>query len=69
MTLVFINGSYSHIQCNICDTPAPDSATLIEKHGLAGCGWFVAGGIHRCPEHHDVECEPAAPERIERPEV
>ena len=64
MTIVFKGGQYDGIKCNLCDTRAPGAKELLDKGGLEACGWFVAGGIHRCPTHVDVACPPEAPLRL-----
>jgi hypothetical protein len=65
MTIVFKGGNYDHIKCNLCDTVNPPAKVLLNKGGLEACGWFVAGGIHRCPSHHDAACAPEAPIRLD----
>lgn len=53
MSLVFYDGQYSHIRCDAegCDTVSPPREEMTKNHGLAGCGWYVYGGLHLCPTH------------------
>lgn len=65
MTLVFRGGQFSHVACNVCDTPAPSRQQMAHSnaHGITGMGWVVPreGGIHLCPEHSAAKVEPQGP--------
>lgn len=54
MAIVFVDGQYSHIQCDGdgCAEKSPSPKEMIEHHGLSNMGWWVGGGIHRCPKHY-----------------
>jgi hypothetical protein len=51
--IVRVDGEYSHIECDAvgCGRKSPPASVLIEKHGLAACGWHVFPGRHMCPDH------------------
>ena len=59
--IVFVDGLYDHIRCNVCGTQSPPARELIDGHGLTGLGWRVSGGVHCCPDHVDQVVEPASP--------
>jgi hypothetical protein len=63
MSLVFIDGQYSHIRCDAdnCAERSPEIKVMSDAGGLHQLGWFVAGGEHRCPEHFFEETAKTAP--------
>ena len=63
MSLVFIDGQYSHIRCDgdKCEVRSPSIEEMTKNHGLANMGWFVSGGVHRCPVHYADASEPRSP--------
>lgn len=46
-----ITGDYLGIQCDVCETMAPDADAIREGHGLNNMGWHCSGGSHLCPSH------------------
>lgn len=46
-----ITADYIGIQCDVCETMAPDAEAIREGHGLNNMGWLCSGGSHLCPSH------------------
>lgn len=46
-----ITADYIGIQCDACETMAPDVKAIQEGHGLNNMGWYCSGGTHFCPDH------------------
>ena len=63
MSLVFIDGQYSHIRCDGegCAVHSPEIKVMQDAGGLSQLGWHVMGGVHRCPVHVDERTEPTSP--------
>jgi hypothetical protein len=53
--------TYSHIECDVpgCGMRSPPSSELMASgKSLTELGWYLAGGVHRCPEHYDRDDVP-----------
>lgn len=56
---------YSHIECDVvgCGQRSPISAELQARGAsLMDRGWFIDGGLHRCPKHYHDEVPPHGPQ-------
>lgn len=54
--------AYSHIECDVCGERSPSAEVMIKHHGLANMGWFIDGGLHRCPKHFCDEAPARGPQ-------
>lgn len=45
-----ITADYIGIQCDVCETMAPDADAIREGHGLNNMGWLCSGGLASLPE-------------------
>jgi hypothetical protein len=54
---------YGYIECDAegCTERSPPSAEVVAKGGLSQMGWFIAGGVHRCPDHYSDNTPPSGP--------
>lgn len=59
-----ITKDYIGIQCDVCETMAPDVEAIQQGHGLNNMGWHCSGGSHLCPSHAPprTEAEPMTKE-------
>jgi hypothetical protein len=56
-------GRFSHIECDVCEAKAPTGRELVERHtNLMELGWYIAGGMHRCPPHFHHETAARGPQ-------
>lgn len=55
---------YSHIECDVvgCGAQSPPSAELQKGLNLVERGWYIDGGLHRCPTHYHDEVPPHGPQ-------
>lgn len=49
------NGENPRIQCDKCETFAPDGEAILRGRGLNNMGWLCLGGSHLCPVHAPAE--------------